>query len=162
MIKSINGGKLPIKGTEYSACVDLYANEDITFYTGQTKIVGLGVCIDDDWLRGKFTEHLDENSDKAEKLEAVEQYELFKQGHYLSLHPRSSLRAKGLVSNTGIIDIDYDKEIKIIFHSLKDEPFTIKKGDRVAQLMLCEHKSYLFDITSEETRHGGFGSTDEL
>jgi hypothetical protein len=51
MLKTINGGKMPTKGSKYSACVDLYANEDVCIGAGETKIVGLGVCIDIDSIR---------------------------------------------------------------------------------------------------------------
>lgn len=37
----------------------------------------------------------------------------------------------------------------------------IKKGQRVAQITLLEHKSYLFGIDTEEERTGGFGSTNK-
>ena len=39
--------------------------------------------------------------------------------------------------------------------------FTIRKGDRIAQITLLEHKSYLFGIESDVVRDGGFGSTDK-
>jgi dUTPase len=38
--------------------------------------------------------------------------------------------------------------------------FYIHKGDKIAQIMLCPHKTYLFGIESEDERTGGFGSTD--
>jgi len=100
--------------------------------------------------------------------------------HYLELHPRSSLRAKGLISNTGIIDLDYKDEIKIIIHNPVDVKqivengynytilvdsddceFVIKKGDKIAQILLKEHKGYLLGVSSDEERNGGFGSTVE-
>lgn len=112
--------------------------------------------------------------------------EEFLERHYLELHPRSSLRAKGLMSNTGIIDLDYKDEIKIIIHNpmkrielldnsitsafrfrncelggFKNDNFKIKKGDKIAQILLKEHKGYLFGIESNEERKGGFGSTDK-
>ena len=37
--------------------------------------------------------------------------------------------------------------------------FKIDKGDKVAQIMLCEHKTHLFGIETEAERKGGFGST---
>lgn len=163
MFITLRNGTTPTKGTKYSACVDLYSSTDITLYAGDTKIVGLGVAIDDKWLRDKFTEHLDKESSVEEKNSAVQQYILFKESHYLALHPRSSLRANGITSNTGIIDIDYPKEIKIVLHGTDtlEGRYEIKKGDRIAQVMLQEHKSYLFNIDTEEEREDGFGSTDK-
>jgi len=43
----------------------------------------------------------------------------------------------------------------------KDCNFIIKKGDKIGQLILLEHKSSLFGIESEDERNGGFGSTDK-
>ena len=40
------------------------------------------------------------------------------------------------------------------------EGFKIKKGQRIAQISLVEHKGYLFGIKSEGKRTGGFGSSD--
>lgn len=37
--------------------------------------------------------------------------------------------------------------------------YEIEKGDRVGQITLLEHKSYLFGIDTDEVRAGGFGST---
>ena len=37
--------------------------------------------------------------------------------------------------------------------------YTIKKGDKVAQCTLKEHKGYLLEIESDTKRNGGFGST---
>jgi len=47
-----------------------------------------------------------------------------------------------------------------IVNDVYDEAYEIKKGDRIAQITLLEHKSYLFGIDSEVKRDGGFGSTD--
>jgi len=164
MFKTVNGGKLPTKGSKYSAGVDVYANEDCTISAGETVIVGLGIAID---------VNLNNNLFMYENIES------FKRRHYISLKPRSSLRAKGLMSHSAVIDLDYKDEIKMIIHNpITDENFNdvvgefgsardtfveseykIKKGDRIGQLLLIEHKGYLFGIESDEERNGGFGST---
>ena len=146
MLKILTRGCEPTKGSKYSAGIDLYASEDVIIGTGETKLVGLGVCID------------------------LEKYNKFLSSHYLELHPRSSLRAKGLISNTGIIDLDYKDEIKIIIHNplngianrgaMNQRYFTIKKGDRIAQILLKEHKGYLLGVMNDDERTGGFGSTN--
>ena len=197
MFKVLVPGCRPTRGSKFSACVDLYASEDCVIGAGETKIIGLGICIDLDfnWINRKFNHLAD---DKKEEYK-----EWFLSSHYMQLNPRSSLRAKGLISHTGIIDMDYPKEIKIIIHnplsadfvevtskavglgyqlkkegySDKDiinsqtilcekmgyssESYKIKKGDKIAQITLMEHKSYLFGIESEEEREDGFGSTGE-
>ena len=60
------------------------------------------------------------------------------------------------------IEIDYmgspskrEDGIKVIYSS----SFKIKKGDKIAQIMLKGHKTYLLGISTEEKRTGGFGST---
>lgn len=58
--------------------------------------------------------------------------------------------------------------IKSIPHVLKEnmclgqtqDKYTIKKGDKIAQISLVEHKTYLLGVESEDVRDGGFGSTD--
>ena len=174
MFKILDEVCTPKRGTKYSAAIDLYARENIVIGAGETAKVPLGVCLEYD----KFPIYLKNNLDKF----------------YLQLEPRSSLRAKGLISGTGIIDIDYKDEIEIILSnpiqyidkvididegadyieidylgspsSREDgievkysSSFKIKKGDKITQLLLKEHRSYLLGIDTEEERTGGFGST---
>jgi len=178
MFKVLKNGTAPTKGSKYSAAVDLYASEDVVIGAGETAIVGLGVCIDlENSNIYKTSDYKWANKKDAseEVIEVIKQQAIrdFMAENYLELHPRSSLRAKGLISNTGIIDLDYTDEIKIIIHNpiqtstyrpehiRNDNEFIIKKNDKIAQILLKEHKSYLFGIESEEERTGGFGSTDE-
>ena len=171
MLKVLTKGCEPTRGSKYSAAVDLYASEDVVIGAGETVIVGLGVCIDlDNFISRLYTSDI-----KFKKCKFMEE-------HYLELHPRSSLRAKGLISGVGVIDLDFEQEIKIIIHNpirtesivntmrvhqYKEEldafnfDYKIKKGDKIAQMLLKEHKSYLFGIESNEERTGGFGSTGE-
>lgn len=41
----------------------------------------------------------------------------------------------------------------------KGKDFKINKGDKIAQIMIKEHKTYLFGIETEDERSGGFGSS---
>lgn len=169
MLKVINGGIAPTKGSKYSACVDLRAREDVTISAGETKIVKLGVRIDLERLliTNRYANLYLKN------ISTSQDDDKFLRSHYLQLEPRSSLRAKGLIANTGIIDIDYEDEIGIIIHNPLTPnceelnksgfdswgTFFIHKGDKIAQIMLCEHKTSLLGIESEEDRQGGYGST---
>lgn len=172
MLKTINGGKMPTKGTEFSACVDLYANADVSIGAGETVVIPLGVCIDSDFLVYEIAEvHVktDGTVSEGDGSKAVK----FMQSHYLQLMLRSSLGKKGLIlpNGVGVIDMDYADEMCLIVHNpvimetletvFKEEikPYIITKGDRIAQIMLCEHKSFLFGIESEAKRVGGMGST---
>ena len=84
----------------------------------------------------------------------------------IQIRPRSGLAAKNQISvlNTpGTIDADYRGEIKIILINLSDKSFTVKKGLRIAQMVLCPVvKAKLKEVQSLETTKrgsGGFGST---
>lgn len=166
----------PTRATKYSAMVDLYARESVVIGAGETKIVPLGVKIDLENMR-KSKKHtimgmqiLKDNL-PYETRGMEEHMEDFKLSHYLELHPRSSLRAKGLIIGVGICDLDYPDEIGLIVHNPwakinvsmtpYNKVFEIKKGDKIAQITLKEHKGYLLGIESDIERVGGFGSTDK-
>ena len=110
MFKTVNNGKLPTRGSKYSACVDVYANETVVVGAGETVMIGLGVVIDEDELKKMIYETYFNNAYGKPRVESVgiSYYsEHFLSSHYLQLMPRSNLRAKGLISNVGIIDLDY-------------------------------------------------------
>jgi dUTPase len=165
MFKKINDGTLPTRATKFSACVDLYANEDVMIAAGETVLVPLGVAIDQEFLKVKFTEGVAEE----DMQEAMQEYDFFMSGHYLQLMLRSSLSKALIIANgVGVIDMDYPGEMMIRVHNPLDtyktfdyDSVQINKGDRIAQVTLIAHRSYLFDIQSEAERTGGFGSTDE-
>ena len=181
MFKVLIKGCEPTRGSKYSACVDLYASEDMVINAGETKLVGLGVAIDENFFLYDIGGMFIGSSGEIERNADNDAIETFVRTHYLQLMLRSSLGKRGLIlpNGVGIIDLDYKDEIKMIIHNpLKDVtheeidtetgdyykhtyslPYEIRKGDRIAQITLLEHKSYLFDIESEEERKGGFGST---
>jgi dUTP pyrophosphatase len=83
---------------------------------------------------------------------------------YGRVAPRSGLTVKhGIHVGAGVIDPDYTGEIKVALFNLGDVPFEIKKGDRIAQLVLerCETPDVHEIDTLDETGRGagGFGST---
>lgn len=158
MLKTLWGGKEPTKGSKYSAATDLYAQDDFIMEVGETRIIPLGVCIDSyklqDLAMSETNIYFNYTSQEVEDITYR-----FLESHYLQLEPRSSIRAKGIISCSGIIDIDYKDEIKIILHNFSGEQFTINKHDKIAQIMLKEHQSFLFGIDTEDERVGGLGST---
>lgn len=79
---------------------------------------------------------------------------------------RSGLAAKSgiaLANGVGLIDSDYRGELKVAVINLSSEGFTLRHGDRVAQLMLipAPHFSVTWEESLDETARGegGFGST---
>ena len=92
------------------------------------------------------------------------------EGYELQVRPRSgmSLKTKMRVANSpGTIDSDYRGEICIIMENiglLGSLPFQIKKGDRIAQGVLCPVYQAVFiedELNETERGEGGFGSTNK-
>jgi dUTP pyrophosphatase len=88
------------------------------------------------------------------------------EGWELQVRPRSglALRSGITVANApGTIDSDYRGEVMVILVNLSSEPFTVWRGDRIAQLVLAPVTRAAFTATDElpETGRGtgGFGST---
>jgi dUTP pyrophosphatase len=88
------------------------------------------------------------------------------QGHEAQVRPRSGLALRhGLVlpNAPGTIDSDYRGEVKVIVWNLGDQPFAVRRGDRIAQLVVAPvAEAEWQEVASlEETRRGagGFGST---
>lgn len=90
------------------------------------------------------------------------------EGYEIQVRPRSGLAAKhGLtcLNTPGTIDSDYRGEIKVILINLGDAPFTIARGERIAQLVLAPVTQLGWkevDSLDETSRgDGGFGSTGQ-
>ncbi len=88
------------------------------------------------------------------------------QGFEAQIRPRSGLAIKHGITclNTpGTIDSDYRGEIKIILINLGQEPFEIKRGDRIAQMVIAPVIQAQFneveELTNTSRGQGGFGST---
>ena len=84
----------------------------------------------------------------------------------IQIRPRSGLAAKNnitVLNTPGTIDSDYRGEIKVILINLGKNDFTIKNGDRIAQMVICPIIKTEFEIVNElpNTPRGvrGFGST---
>ena len=88
------------------------------------------------------------------------------QGFEVQIRPRSGLAAKQSITvlNTpGTIDADYRGEIKVILINLGKEKFSVKKGERIAQMVVCPVVRVQLEEVQELpiTNRGasGFGST---
>lgn len=87
-------------------------------------------------------------------------------GFEAQIRPRSGLAMKHgvtLVNAPGTIDADYRGEIKILMINLGEQPFTVRRGDRVAQLVVhrvCRGQWRRQDELEATVRgQGGFGHT---
>jgi dUTP pyrophosphatase len=134
------GLPLPAYETAHAAGMDLRAavpeNEPITLAPGKRAMVPTGLT-----------------------MALPENYEA-------QVRPRSGLAAKHGITclNTpGTIDADYRGEVKVILINLGDEPFVIKRGERIAQMVIAPvTRAALTEVeTLDETARGagGFGST---
>ena len=75
---------------------------------------------------------------------------------------RSGLAKKRLMCNAGVIDAGYRGEIIVLMENLADEPYAIRKGDKIAQLL--EHPFLAGEIAEEDLSEAargakGFGSS---
>ena len=82
------------------------------------------------------------------------------------VRPRSGLAMKHgitVLNTPGTIDADYRGEVKVVLANFGDQEFTIRHGDRIAQLVICPvAKATLHIVTSLEVTargDGGYGST---
>ena len=133
-----NNAILPTYGSEFAAGADLYAclDEDLTILPHQTVLIPTGLA-----------------------LEIPMGYDGF-------IHARSGIATKrGLApaNKVGIIDADYRGEMMVSLHNHTEEPQSIGKNERIAQLVIAPFLKVDFvetDELSETVRgDGGFGST---
>ncbi|MFH1752672.1 MAG: dUTP diphosphatase [Candidatus Omnitrophota bacterium] len=129
---------LPKYATEGSSGMDLYADvsEDLTISPGEIKCVSTGI------------------------------YLSIPYGYEAQIRPRSGLALKHgitLVNTPGTIDSDYRGLVKIILINLGGDDFTMKRGDRIAQMVINRFTRAEFELTEDldETvrSSGGFGHT---
>lgn len=88
-------------------------------------------------------------------------------GFEVQVRSRSGLAAKHgvmVLNSPGTIDADYRGEVKVILINLGGEPFTIRRGDRIAQVVPMQVASSIdfkekTGISDTERGAGGFGHT---
>jgi len=88
------------------------------------------------------------------------------EGFEAQVRPRSGLAIKhgiGLINSPGTVDADYRGELKIAVINLGAEPYTFRRGDRIAQMVIKRVYVARLEIVEEldETQRntGGFGHT---
>ena len=130
------GLPLPAYQTDSAACIDLIAaiDADLILEPGRHTGVPTGMCF------------------------------AIPDGYHGQIWGRSGLAFKhGIAILGGMIDSDYRGEIKVMLINHGEEPFMIKRGDRIAQFLIAPYAhAHLMELDSlPETNRGesGFGST---
>jgi dUTP diphosphatase len=89
-------------------------------------------------------------------------------GYEAQVRPRSGLAARHgvtVLNSPGTIDADYRGEIKVIVINLGQEPFTIARGERIAQMVVAPVNipQFIVEVSLDATERGadGFGSTGQ-
>lgn len=87
-------------------------------------------------------------------------------GYEAQVRPRSGLAIRSGVTclnSPGTIDADYRGEVRVVLANFGNEPFVIRRGDRIAQIVVAPVARASFDLVGElpptERGGGGFGST---
>ena len=131
-----DGLPLPARATEHAAGLDVVSAEDLTLAPGERHAVATGFAL------------------------------AIREGYEVQVRPRSGLALKHGITclNTpGTIDSDYRGEVKVILANLGSEPFDVRRGERIAQLVPAPVLKADFREVAElgETGRGagGFGST---
>ncbi|NXD32261.1 DUT nucleotidohydrolase, partial [Spelaeornis formosus] len=125
---------LPTRGSPLSAGYDLYAAEETVVPKRGKALVDLQISV------------------------------ACPEGTYGRIAPRSGLAAKHSIdTGAGVIDADYRGPVKVLLFNFSDEDFTVKHGDRVAQLILerivMAPLLEVDDLEATARGAGGFGST---
>lgn len=138
-VKRLNGVRntdLPRYESEGSSGMDIRASveEEVVLNPGEIKLIPTGLAVS------------------------------IPSGYEAQIRPRSGLALKhgiGMVNSPGTIDSDYRGEIGIIIINWGQEPFTIRKGDRVAQMVITKiYQAEMIDVEDLDQTHrgeGGFG-----
>ncbi|KAK3694724.1 dUTPase-like protein [Podospora appendiculata] len=135
MVKKLSDkARLPTRGSAFAAGYDLYASKDTTVPARGKALVDTDISM------------------------AVPA------GTYGRIAPRSGLASKNFIdTGAGVIDADYRGQVKVLLFNHSEADFSVKEGDRVAQLVL--ERIYTPDVVEvqelEESVRGagGFGST---
>ena len=134
------GSTNPLPGymTLHAAGMDLYAelDEDLVLKPGMRALVPTGIAI------------------------------ALPDGYEAQIRPRSGLALKhgiALVNAPGTIDPDYRGEIGVIMINHGNDPFTIKSGERIAQMVFASfrrgHLEEVEELAVTARGEGGFGHT---
>ncbi len=126
----------PLYATPGSAGCDLIASEEVTLPPGKWAAVSTGLYLE------------------------------IPRGYVAQVCPRSGLALKhgvSVLNAPGIIDSDYRGEVKVLLVNHDSLRYTVKKGDRIAQLVFMPvvqaQMKFIDQLTETDRGEGGFGST---
>jgi len=127
---------LPAYATPFSSGMDLRAAEEALLLPGEWASIGTGLFVE------------------------------IPEGFEGQVRPRSGLALKHgvtVLNAPGTIDADYRGEVRVLLVNHSRDPFTVEKGDRIAQLVIAPVVRVVWEETDElessERGSGGFGST---
>jgi dUTP pyrophosphatase len=86
-------------------------------------------------------------------------------GYEAQLRPRSGLALKHAITlpnSPATIDPGYRGEVKVILLNMGKDPYTVHKGDRIAQMVIAKYEAVEFDegeLSDSNRGEGGFGSS---
>lgn len=129
---------LPQYMTDQAAGMDVYAgvDEDITIMPGRVTLIPTGLAM------------------------------ALPEGFEAQVRPRSGLAVKhgiSIINSPGTIDADYRGEIKIALINFGSDPYTIQRGDRIAQLVITRvsraHPVLVKKLETTQRNQNGFGHT---
>jgi len=128
--------ELPSYQSEGAAGLDLRADEACTLLPGERRLVPTGLALE------------------------------LPPGHEGQVRPRSGLAVRhgiAMVNAPGTIDPDYRGEVGVVLVNLGSEPFEVKRGDRIAQLVVAPvvrvRPELVLALAASGRGEGGFGST---
>lgn len=141
--KLVAGGRVPKRVNEYASGFDVYARvnrDDVgepfdwtTIHPDENKVIPGGFCLE------------------------------VPPGYEAQIRPRSGLAKQGIVAAFGTIDCDYRGEVGVNLFNHSCKHFSVKDGDRIAQIVFQEVVEVETEVVTElsETERGnkGFGST---
>lgn len=122
-------------GPAEDAGMDLHSVEAVVLAPGETKLVATGLAIE------------------------------LPSGYEAQIRPRSGLALKHsitLPNSPATIDPGYRGELKVILRNEGREPFQIRPGERIAQMVIARYETVEWDegdLADSRRGHGGFGSS---
>ena len=118
---------------QHDAGWDLYTDEGITIPAGATVLISTGIAM------------------------------AIPKGYAGLIWDRSSMGVKGLHRHAGVVDSEYRGPVKVCLHNTTKKPYSIERGDRIAQILIQEIPLFRIqeveELDSTKRGSGGFGST---